>query len=134
MTPWVSTCNVPLNDQTLFTYENLSELFSRKAEIWQTWKINASYILNLYHNTYILFFYIDLSTKLQWGWWFNWTHLLLFQNMSVKIYNNFFLFSGFNFKIDYLKEKMNVSPYLLNELTSSVLQHRYYVWQRRSKC
>ena len=34
-----------LNDWTLFTYKNLFGLFSRKAEICWSWKINASYIL-----------------------------------------------------------------------------------------
>ena len=35
-----------LNDWTLFIYKNLSGLFSTKAEICRTWKINASYILS----------------------------------------------------------------------------------------
>ena len=34
-----------LNDGTLFTFKKLFGLFSRKAEICQTWKINVSYIL-----------------------------------------------------------------------------------------
>ena len=29
-----------LNVRTLFTYKNLFGLFSRKAEIWQTWKVS----------------------------------------------------------------------------------------------
>ena len=56
-------------------------------------------LLRLYHNTYIFLFRIDLSTKLYWG-------LFLFF-MSVKIYTNFFLSSGdYNFKANYLKDKM----------------------------
>ena len=35
-----------VNDSTLFTCRNLFGLFSRKAEICQTWKINGSYILS----------------------------------------------------------------------------------------
>ena len=35
-----------LNDWTLFTYKNLFGLFSRKTEIYQTYKINAPYILS----------------------------------------------------------------------------------------
>ena len=62
-------------------------------------------LLRLYHNTYILILCINLSTKLYQGLWFNWTHLPLIQNISVKIYTNFCLFSGgYNFKINYLKD------------------------------
>ena len=63
-------------------------------------------LLRLHHNTYILLFCIDLSTKPCRGLRFNQTHLSLFQNMSVKIYTNFFLYLGYNFKIIYLKDKM----------------------------
>ena len=64
-------------------------------------------LLRLHHNTYILLFCIDLSTKPYQGLWFNGTHLPLFQKLSVKIYSIFFLSSGgSNFKINYLKDKM----------------------------
>ena len=64
-------------------------------------------LFRLYRNTYILLFCITFSTKLYRGLWFNRTHFPLFQNMSVKIYTNFFLSSGgYNFKINYLKDKM----------------------------
>ena len=95
-------------------------------------------LLKLYHNTYILLFYIDLSTKPYRGLWFNRTNLPLFQAMSVKIYTNFFLSSGgYNFKINYLKDKMRHRMWvhlLLNNLAPSPLQHEYYFWHRTSKC
>ena len=92
-----------LNDWTLFTYKNSFGLFSRKAEICQTWKTNAFYNSSMsssaksccsYTITYILLFCIDISTKTDRGLWFNRTHVPLFQNMSSKIYTNFFLPSG----------------------------------------
>ena len=87
-------------------------------------------LLRLYHNTYILLFCIDSYTKRYRGLWFNPTHLPLFQNMSAKIYTNFFLSSGgYNFKINYLKDKMRRRMWvhiLLNNLASSPLQHEYY--------
>ena len=86
-------------------------------------------LLRSYHNTYILFlllFCIDLSTKPDGGLWFNRTHLPLFQKMSVKIYTNYILTSrGYNFKINYLKDKMRYEMWvyiLLNKLVSSPLQ------------
>ena len=111
----------------------------------QIWKSNVSCILSsstkllkLYFNIYILLFCIDLSTKPYWGLWFNWTHLLSFQNMSVKINSNFFLSSGgYSFKLNYLKDKMRYrmqAHILINNLASSSLQQEYYFWHRRSKC
>ena len=75
-------------------------------------------LLKLYHSTYILLFCIDLSTKLYQDLLFNWTHLPLFQNMSVKIYTNFF---------NYLEGKMRHGMWvhmLLNNLASFSLRHR----------
>ena len=105
-----------LNEWTLFTYKSLFRLFPRKAEIWQTWKINASWILSSSAKicwvytiilTYILLFCIDLSTKPYRGLRFNQTHLPLFQKMSVKIYTNLFLSSEpYNFKTNYLNDKL----------------------------
>ena len=64
-------------------------------------------LLKLYHNTYILFFCINVSKTPYRGLRFNQTLLPLFQNMSVKIYTNFFLSSGgYNLKINYLENKM----------------------------
>ena len=94
-------------------------------------------LLRLHHNTCILLFCIDLSTKPYQVFWFNRTHLLLFQNMSVKIYTNFFSSSGFNVKINNLKDKMTDGMWvyiLLNNLPSSPLQQEHYFWHRRSKC
>ena len=71
------------------------------------------------------------------GLWFNWTYLPLFQNMSVKIYTNFFLLSGYNFKINYSKNKMKhrmCIHILLIYLVSSPLQHEYFFRYRRSNC
>ena len=89
-----------------------------------------------YPNVYYVF--IDLSAKLYWCLWFNQTHFPLFPNMSVKIYTNLFLSSGdYNFKINYLKEKMRHRIWvyiLLNNLVSSPLQRKYYFRRRRSKC
>ena len=94
-------------------------------------------LLRLYQNTYILLFCIDLSSKQYGGLWFNRTDLPLFQNISIKIYTNFFLSSrGYNFKINYLKDKMRHGMWvhiLLNNLASSPLQHEYYFWHRKSK-
>ena len=94
-------------------------------------------LLRLYHNTYILLFCIDLSTKLYRGLGFNKADLSLFQNMSVKIHTNSFLPSGvYNFKINYLKDKMRHGisvQILLNSLVSSLLQRKYYFWHRGSK-
>ena len=57
----------------------------------------------------------------------------LFQNMSIKIYTNFFLYSGgYNLKTNSLKDKMRHGTWvytLLNNLVSSPLQHKYYFWQ-----
>ena len=95
-------------------------------------------LLRLYHNTYILLFCIDLSTKAYRVLWFNKTHLPLFQKMSVKIYTNFFLSSQrYNFKTNYLNDKMRYGMWvhiLLNNMVSSPLEHEYYFWHRRSKC
>ena len=81
-------------------------------------------LLRLYQNTYILLFCIDLSSKQYGGLWFNRTDLPLFQNISIKIYTNFFLSSrGYNFKINYLKDKMRHGMcvhILLNNLASSL--------------
>ena len=94
-------------------------------------------LLSLHYNSYILFSCIDLATKQYRGLWFNRTHLLLFQNMSVRIYTNFPLSSGgYNFKIIYLKDKMRYGMLvriLLNNLASSALQHGYCFLHRRSK-
>ena len=66
------------------------------------------------------------------------THRPLFQNMSVKIYTNVFLSSGgYNFKINYLKDKMRHGikvHILLKKLASSLLQYEHYFWHSRSKC
>ena len=95
-------------------------------------------LLRIYHNTYILLFCIDLSTKLYLGLWFNRTYLPLFQYTSIKTYTNFFLSSGvYNFKINYLKDKMRHRMWVhifLNNMASSPLQQGYYFWHRRSKC
>ena len=68
-------------------------------------------------------FCIDLSTKSYRGLWFNQTHLALFQNMPLKIYSNLFLsLRGYNFKINYSKDKLRHGmwvPTLLNNLASS---------------
>ena len=86
-------------------------------------KFRCQKLLRLYHNTYILLFCIDLSTKAYLGLWFNRTHLPLFQNMSVKIDTNFFLSSGeCNFKINYLKDQLRHGIWdhiMLNNLASS---------------
>ena len=71
--------------------------------------------------------------------WFKRTCHPLFQDMSVKIYINFFLSSGgYNFKISYLKNKrrhgMRRVHILLNNLALLPLQRKYYFWPRRSKC
>ena len=94
-------------------------------------------LLRLYHNTYVLLLYIDLSTKSYRGLWFNRTHLPLFQKMSVKIYTIFFLsLELYNFKINYLKDKIRHGMWvdiLLNNLASSPLQLELYFWHRKSK-
>ena len=118
-------------------------LFSRKAEIYQTWKVNTFYILLFsakscsgYAIILIFLFCIDLSTKMSWGLSFNGTHFLLLQNMPKTLY--FFLSSGgHNFKTNYLKDKMRHEMWvhiLLNNLVSSPLEHGYYFWHMRSKC
>ena len=116
-------------DIDIYRYENQRVLH---------FEFQCQKLLRLYHNTYIILSSKDLSTKLYRGLWFTRTHLLLFQNMSVKIYINFFLSSGgYSFKTNYLKDKMRYRIWVhifLNNLTSSPLQHGYYFWQRRSKC
>ena len=101
-------------------------------------KFQCQNLLRLYHNTYILLFCIDLSTRQYRGLWFYLTHLPLFQNMFVKIYINFFLSSaGYNFKVSYLKDKMRHEIWVhifLNNLASSLFQCEYYFWHRRSNC
>ena len=135
-----------LHDRTLFTYKNLFWSISRKAEIWWTWKINAFYILSSSAKScigytiiiYILLLCIDLSTKPYCGLWFNQTHLLLFKNISVKNYTNYFLSSGgYNFKINYLKDQMRHRMWdhiMLNNSASSPLQQEYYFRHRRLTC
>ena len=101
-----------------------------------TFWVTVPKVVEVIHNTYILLFCINLSTKLYWGLWCNWTHNPFFQYMSIKINANFFLSSGgYNFKINYLKDKMGHGMWvLLNNLASSSLQYRYYFWHRSSKC
>ena len=68
-------------------------------------ELQSQKLLRLYHDTYILLFCINFSTKQCQGFWFNRTHLPLFENMSVKIYTNFFSSSGgYNFKFNHLKD------------------------------
>ena len=105
-----------------------------------------SYILNsspkgllmLYHNSYILLFCIDLSTKWYQDLWFNRIQPPLFQTMSVKAHINSFLSSGScNFKISYLKDKTRYAMsvhILLNNLASFPLHHGYYFWCMWSQC
>ena len=93
-------------------------------------------LFTLYHNTYIL---LSCTIYLQKrGLWFDRTHLPLFWNMPVKIYTIFFLSSGgCNFKLIYLKDKMRdrmSAHILLNNLTSSPLQHEHWFWHRRLEC
>ena len=80
-------------------------------------------LVRLHHNTHMLLFCIDLSTKSYQGLWFNGTHLPLFQKISVKIYSNFFFSSGDpHFKTNYSKDKMRHGMWvhiLLNNLASS---------------
>ena len=80
-------------------------------------------LLRLYHNTYFLLLCIYLCTKSYLGLWFNQTHYLLLQNISVKIYTTFFLSSGgYNFKINWLNDKIKHGMWvhiLLNNLVWS---------------
>ena len=55
-------------------------------------------LISSYSNRFIYNAYRGLS--------FNRTRLLLFQNMSERIYITFFLSLGCNFKINYLKDNM----------------------------
>ena len=73
-------------------------------------------LLSLYHNTHILLFGIDLSTKLYHGLWFNRPHLSLFQNMSVKIYvfNVFLYLGGYNSIPDFWTMDASVGPWTLD--------------------
>ena len=91
-------------------------------------------LLRFYHNTYILLLCINISTKQCQGLWFNRTHLPLFQKMSVKIYTIIFFFlQRYNFKINYLKDKMRQGMWvhiLVNNLASSPLQHDNNFWHR----
>ena len=129
-----------LNYWNLLANKNLFRLFFRKTEICQSWKIKASYILSSSakscwgHDTYILLFCIDISTKLYQGLWFNWTHLLLFQNMSIEIHTNFYnrRLELQNYLTDKMRHRMWVHI-LLKDLASSPFQHEYYFWCRRSK-
>ena len=95
-----------LNDWTLFTYKNLLVLFSRKAGMYQTWKI---YILSFSAESCWVSIIKGISScsaksSAHQGLKINQRYLPLFHNMSVKIYTNFF----------YLREVIisNVSSYL----------------------
>ena len=103
---WIMEIIGKLNDWTLFIYKHLFGLFSRKAEINWTTKINASSILSPIANTYIPLFCLDLSTKLCQGLWFNGTRSVISKYVR-KIILFVFLSSGdCNFTINYLKYKM----------------------------
>ena len=134
-----------LNDWILFRYKIILDYFPERLKYVKLGKANVlnfefQYwkLLILFHNTYILLFWIDVSTKPYRGLWFNRTHLRLFQSMPLKIYINFYLSSGYNFKINYLKDKMRHGMQvhiLLNNLASSPLQllcQKYCFWHRRS--
>ena len=97
-------------------------------------------LLKLYHNTCILLLCIDLSTKPYRGLWLNRTRFPLFQNMSVKIYINFFLCSGdysfkyINQKWDIKNETWNVSSYLAEQFGVIPIATRVFLfWHRRLK-
>ena len=98
-----------------------------------TFRVSAPKLLWLQLNAYILLFCSALSAKLCRDLWFNRIHLPLFQNMSTKIYTNFFFYSGgYNLETNYLKDKMRHGTWvytLLNNLVSSPLQHKYYFWK-----
>ena len=84
----------------------------------------------------LIFSYSLMFSKPFRGLWFNQTHLSLFQNISIKIYTNFLSSGGYNFKINYVKDKMRHGMWvhiMLNGLASSPLQHKYYFWHRKSK-
>ena len=73
-------------------------------------QLQCQKLLSLCHNTYILLFCIDLSTKPYIGVYDLITHPPLFQNMFVKIYTSFFLsLGGYNIKINYLKIKWDMN-------------------------
>ena len=72
-------------------------------------------LLSLYHNTHILLVGVDLSTKLYHGLRFNRPHLSSFQNMSVKIYDNVFLYlGGYNSIPDFWTMDASVGPWTLD--------------------
>ena len=72
-------------------------------------------LLSLYHNTHILLAGVDLSTKLYHGLRFNRPHLSSFQNMSVKIYDNVFLYlGGYNSIPDFWTMDSSVGPWTLD--------------------
>ena len=112
-----------LYDWTLFTCKNLFRLFSGKAEIYRTWKINASNVLNS-------------SAKSCWDYTILYPlilHRFIYKTVSsFTIYSNtspviskyvrkilylFFLSSGvYNFKVNYLKNKMRHEIWVLISL------------------
>ena len=96
----------------------------RKLKVHKTFRRRPGRLLDVLCTLYLR----PVST----GWF------LVIWNMSVKVYTNFFLSSGgFNFKINYLKDKMRHGMRVhasLNSLASSPLQQGYYFWHRRSKC
>ena len=58
--------------------------------------------------------------------WFSRTHFPLFQDLSLKIYINFFLSSGgYNFKINYSKDKMRHGM-LVHTLLKSLASSPFY--------
>ena len=111
------------NDYTLLTCENLFGLISGKAEYATLRKPThltfwapvpeAVEVIPKYLYPLILHRFIYKTIQ---GLWFYRTHLSLFQNMSIKIYTDFFLSSGgYNFKINCLEETQNKSSYLADQ-------------------
>ena len=117
---------------SLITYKNYLDYLPGRLKYTELGKsscleFQCQKLMSVYHNTYILLFCIHLSPKPYQGLWFNRTHLLLFQKLLCeKINISFFVSSGgYNFKINYLKDKMRHGMWvhiLLNNLALSPLQ------------
>ena len=90
-------------------------------------------LFRIYHNTYVLLFCIDVSTK-PYKVYDLIEQITRYFKMFVKVYTIFFLsLGGCNFKVSYLKDKMKHEMWV-HILVCSLKPYIETFWHSRSKC